>query len=357
MIHIIIGTRAQLIKMAPIMVELQKRKIDYNFIFLAEHKETINSMIKMFGIKKPDVILGNINKDITNSFTMTFWSMRVIIKGFIKRNKIFKGDKKGIVLVHGDAPPAFLGALIANFQGLKVGHIESGLRSFNLFSPFPEEITRILTFNLTDYYFCPGDWAIQNLKNYNGHKINTKENTLIDSLRLALDNLENIKIDIPKEKYCVATIHRFENISKKEKLKEIIRIIDDISKKIKVLFILHPPTRKKLDEYGFTEHLKNNKNIELRPRYDYFEFIKLIGKSEFIISDGGSNQEECYYLGKPCLLLRNETERKEGIGKNVILSKFNKKIIKDFADNYKKYKGEIVLNKEFPSKEIILRLR
>ena len=86
MIHIIIGTRAQLIKMAPIMVELQKRKIDYNFIFLAEHKETINSMIRMFGIKKPDVILGNINKDITNSFTMAFWSVNVIIKGFFKKN-------------------------------------------------------------------------------------------------------------------------------------------------------------------------------------------------------------------------------------------------------------------------------
>ncbi|MBS3093534.1 UDP-N-acetylglucosamine 2-epimerase (non-hydrolyzing) [Candidatus Pacearchaeota archaeon] len=357
MIHIILGTRAQLIKMAPIMKEMQNQNIDYNFIFLAQHKETMNSMIEMFGIKKPDVIIGNIDQDITNSRTMALWSMKVITYALLNKNKVFRNDKNGIVLVHGDAPPAFLGALIAKCSGLKVAHIESGLRSFNLFSPFPEEIIRILTFSLTNYYFSPGDWAINNLKKYRGKKINTKENTLLDALHIALKNLDKIEVDIPTQKYCMATIHRFENISEKNKFKEILDIIENISKKIKVLFILHPPTRKKLEEYRLLEKLKENKNIELRPRYDYFEFIKLVINSEFLITDGGSNQEECYYLGKPCLLFRNETERKEGLGKNVLLSKFDKSVIDNFVDNYLKYKFDTLDNNLSVSKMIVNEIR
>lgn len=362
MIHIIIGTRAQLIKMAPIMVELQNQKIDYNFIFLAQHKETIDSMIDMFNIKKPDIIIGKLDTDITSSTKMAFWSLKVLFQSLKDKKKIFRGDKKGIVLVHGDAPPAFLGALMSKFSGLKVGHVESGLRSFNLFNPFPEEIIRILTFKLTDYYFCPGDWALDNLKKHNGIKVNTEQNTLLDSLILAKKNQKKIKVDIPKEKYAVVTTHRFETITNKKKFEDMIGMIIEISKKIKLLFILHPPTRKKLEEYNLTQKLQQEKNIELRPRYDYFEFIKLIDNSEFVMTDGGSNQEECFYLGKPCLILRNETERKEGLGKdeNAVISKFDSKIINDFVDNYKRCK--ISPNKKekksiSPSKMIIDEIR
>lgn len=105
------------------------------------------------------------------------------------------------------------------------------------------------------------------------------------------------------------------------------------------------------------DRLKKNKNIELTPRYDYFEFIKLLNKSEFVISDGGSNQEECFYLGKPCLLLRNETERKEGIDKNVVLSNFDEKVINDFINNYQKYKFKMISDKQSPSKMIVNKIR
>jgi len=343
--------------MAPVMLELQKNNIEYNFIFLAEHKETMASMIKMFGLKKPDIVLGNLDKDITNIVTMGFWSFKVLLSALYNKKKIFKNDKKGIVLVHGDAPPAFLGALIGNLSGIKVGHVESGLRSFNLFNPFPEEINRLLTFKLTDYYFCPDHLALNNLRRYNGKKINTRGNTLIDSLRLALKNKNKIKVKIPKESYAIVTTHRFENIFKKRQFESIIEIVEDISKKIKLLFILHPPTKKKLMEFGFMDRLIKNENIELRPRYNYFEFIKLIDKSEFLISDGGSNQEECFYLGKPCLILRNETERKEGLGKNAVLSKFNKKIIEDFVKDYKDYKKQGISEKISPSKIIVNEIK
>ncbi|SVE15550.1 uncharacterized protein METZ01_LOCUS468404, partial [marine metagenome] len=145
MLHVIIGTRAQIIKMAPVMKELEKRGIDYNFIFLAQHKETMYEIMAQFGIKKPDIIIGDTGKDITNVKDMIFWSFRVIIYSFFKSKMIFRDDKHGVVLIHGDAPPLFLGALMAKRQGLKVAQVEAGLRSFNYFKPFPEEITRVFS--------------------------------------------------------------------------------------------------------------------------------------------------------------------------------------------------------------------
>ncbi|MDD5638490.1 MAG: UDP-N-acetylglucosamine 2-epimerase (non-hydrolyzing) [Candidatus Pacebacteria bacterium] len=353
MIHIILGTRAQLIKMMPVMKELQNRKMEYNFIFLAEHKETISSILKEFHIKSPDIIIGDLNKDITNIITMISWSLSVLVYTIINKKKIFKNNRKGIVLVHGDAPPCLLGALMAKVANLKVGHIESGLRSFNLFNPFPEEVVRILTFNLCDYFFCPNKWAIMNLKKYKGLKINTNGNTLLDSLRLALKENNEIYIKIPKTKYCIVSIHRFENIFNRERLENIIRIIENIAKQIKILFVLHPPTKKNLEKFNFLSRLDKNNNIELRPRYSYFNFIKLLYEAEFIVTDGGSNQEESYYLGKPCLVMRKTTERKEGLDKNVVISKYDKKIIEDFINNYQEYKSNSLNFNISPSKIIV----
>jgi UDP-N-acetylglucosamine 2-epimerase (non-hydrolysing) len=113
-----------------------------------------------------------------------------------------------------------------------------------------------------------------------------------------------------------------------------VSIVEHISKNHKVLFILHKPTKEKLQKFDLYTRLENNKNIEMRPRYDYFNFIKLLKKSLFVVSDGGSNQEECYYLGKPILLLRNATERPDGLNENCLLSYYSIEKIKFFLENY-----------------------
>src|SRR3990167_7948486 len=144
-IHIILGTRAQLIKMAPIMLILQDKKIPYNFIFTGQHKETIKDLRKDFGIKKPDIILHN-GKDITGIFQATFWLTKMFFLVIFKKKKIFGEIKKNdILLTHGDTFSTILGAIMGKLAKIKVAHIESGLRSFNIFHPFPEEINRILT--------------------------------------------------------------------------------------------------------------------------------------------------------------------------------------------------------------------
>ena len=352
MIHIVLGTKAQLVKVAPVMAEMQLRKIPYNFIFTGQHKETIDDLLHVFNLPKPDYIMYD-GKDIVSVLKMFFWSIHIFWVTIWKRKAIFKGDKKGIVLVHGDTFSAWIGAVMGRLAGLEVGHVESGLRSFNIFKPFPEELSRLITFAFSNVYFCPGTWTINNLKKYKGVKINTQYNTLLDSLHYAVKNQRAIKVPIPKQKYCVVTIHRFENIFKRSTFRKILDYIIEISKDIKVLFILHPPTVKKLNDFEYYNELKNNRNIELRPRYDYFQFIKLLHNSEFLISDGGSNQEECFYMGKPCILFREVTERKEGVGKNVVISKFDRETIFNFVKNYKNYKIKPLKVKVSPTDKII----
>jgi UDP-N-acetylglucosamine 2-epimerase (non-hydrolysing) len=246
--------------------------------------------------------------------------------------------------------------VLAKLSGLRSAHIESGLRSHGIFDPFPEELTRILVFKLSDYFFAPGEKPYANVQHYRGFKINTHYNTLIDSLVHSRDSRLQTTIDIPEGPYCVASIHRFENIFNRQRLKLILDMLDRISGSIKVLFILHRPTRVRLETFGFMDELEGKQNIEVRPRYDYFSFVRLIEKSEFVITDGGSNQEECYYLGKPCILFRKKTERNEGIDENVLLSNLDWPRIETFVIGYKKYQRPPVTPEISPSQLIIDRL-
>ncbi len=359
MIHVIIGTRAQIIKMAPVMKELEERGIYYNFIFLAQHKETIYEILTQFGLKNPNIVIGDLNKDITNVKDMIFWSIRILIYGFFRRKKIFQNDKKGLVLIHGDAPPLFLGGLMAKFQGLKVAQVEAGLRSFNYLKPFPEEIIRVFSAKtgLIDMFFCQNEKAKMNVAPYKKITFCTYYNTILDSLRLAEKITSKRSFHEVPNKFAIASLHRFETISKKENLQQVVDELIKISKKIDVLFILHPPTRVALKKNKLYDLLEQEPACHLLPRLEFFEFNQILRKAAFIITDGGSNQEECFYLGVPCLLFRNETERTEGLNSNAVLSKFNTAIIDDFVANYSIYKKDPVLKSISPSRFIVDQLK
>ncbi len=330
MIHIVIGTKAQLIKMAPIMKLLQEKGVNYNFISTGQHKHTISEMLADFQIKVPDSYLYS-GKDITSIPQMVLWGGLNLMRTALQRNKFFRGDTRGIVLVHGDTFSTLLGALMAKFAGLQVAHVESGLRSFHLLEPFPEEIIRILTFHFSDYLFCPDENAVRNLNGHKGEKVKTDGNTLYDAMRIAIENAPNReRIRIPEKPYVIGTIHRFENIHTAQSLQKIVNIIERIAQDYLVIFVLHKPTQKQLQKHGFLQKLSSNPNIELHQRYSYFDFLTLISRAKFLVSDGGSNQEECYYMGKPILLLRRATERLEGIGENALLSEYKMELVEQF---------------------------
>lgn len=353
MIHVVLGTKAQLIKMAPVMKALDRLQRPYRYISTGQHRETTAQIRDGFGLRDPDVVLYN-GPDITSIPAMVVWTLRILLKTWRDPVFVFGSAPKGLVLVHGDTFSTLLGALMARFSGLKVGHVESGLRSFHLLHPFPEEITRLLVFQLSHLYFCPGRRALQNLSRFKGEKIDTGENTLRDALAMAMSAIEEATVDVPKEPYAVVSIHRFENIYTKTTLNRVIEAVLRIAGHIHVLFILHKPTERKLREFGFYERLASRENIEIRQRYDYFSFIKLLTNADFAVSDGGSNQEECHYLGKPVLLLRMATEREEGMNENCVLSKFDDTLIDEFIASYKERRGDFQPSTSSPS-DIIAR--
>lgn len=352
MIHIVVGTKAQLIKMAPVMRELNKKGVEYRFISTGQHQETMSEIMNNFEIREPDITLYK-GKDIVSVLSMLVWAARLSVISVFRKRQVFGREfsKKDIVLVHGDTFSTLVGAFMARLAGLKVGHVESGLRSFRWFHPFPEELTRILTFKLSQYYFCPDERAMENLKGQKGKKINTGGNTLYDALESAGGKGDNAVV-FPSEEYAIATLHRFENISSHGAVKRLVEIIELAAKRKLVLFVTHKPTINALRKYDLHDRLERNKNVVLVPRMDYFSFVALLRGSQFVISDGGSNQEECFYLGKPIILIRDASERHEGVGENCVISHYDKRVILQFLDNYSSYKRELGIQENNPS-EII----
>jgi UDP-N-acetylglucosamine 2-epimerase (non-hydrolysing) len=329
MIHFVIGTKAQLIKTALVMRALKNRGIAYNYISTGQHHETIQDIHRNFDLPGPNRVLYT-GPDIVSIPAMIRWSVHILLNTLKHRGSIFGEDRGGIVLIHGDTFSTILGALMAKAAGLKVGHIESGLRSFDIFHPFPEELTRLATFRLSDVMFCPNEWAVSNVKHYKAVAINTNGNTLMDALNMAANhNLETMP-PVPAYPFGIVSLHRSENILTQRALLRVVETVEKIAVRHRLLFVLHKPTERRLQISGLLGRLRTNPNIEFRPRYGYFQFISLLKHAMFVVTDGGSNQEECAYLGKPTLLLRKATERKEGLEKHCVLSRYDPAVIDAF---------------------------
>ena len=227
MIHVVIGTRAQLVKMAPVMVRLRARGIGYRFVHTGQHQATMNEMLHEFGLEQPDIVL-HTGRDIVSLPQMASWTAKILAQCVTRRRRIFGDEPGGIVLVHGDTFSTLLGALMGRVAGLRVGHVESGLRSFDLFHPFPEEITRLLTFRLSHSLYCPGPWALSNVARHGSERIDTGCNTLRDTLDLALA-AERRRDHVPESAYALVSLHRYENIFKRRRLDLLVRTLEEVA--------------------------------------------------------------------------------------------------------------------------------
>lgn len=332
MITVLLGTRAQLIKMAPVILELERRGWALRLIFTGQHKETMNQLLADFGIRTSHVLLHH-GPEITGIKQVLPWFIKCLWRLRFGASALF-GSKQGqgVILVHGDTFSTLLGALAGRMAGLTVAHVESGLRSFNLLHPFPEELTRLAVFRLAHIAFCPDQWAATNLAGTKLRVVNTGGNTLLDALRIALKVDRALPCEALQGRFGVVSLHRFENIFRQERLCHILSLIEDAAERHPLVFVLHPATRRNLEKFGLLPKLEGNPRILLWPRMGYFEFVSLIRRAAFVITDGGSNQEELSYLEKPTLLMRQATERQEGVGRNVVLSGFQRDRLLAFLD-------------------------
>ena len=354
-----IGTVAELIKLIPVMKRLRENNISFSII--ASGQNDIARETELLRLAKAeDVEIINLNRcpNHQTAVSLFAWFFKTFFKGFFIFRKKFSRKtirKNGTwLLIHGDTLSTIQGAFLGKIFWFQIGHIEAGLRSFNFLHPFPEEIDRVIASRFVDTHFCPNEWAVRNLKNHSGEKINTLQNTLAESLLIALEQKKLFPVpEVSGKKYFVFVMHRQENLFNS-------RLVDGLIGKFLLslenkhcVFILHEFTKSVLEQKGLLLKLEKNKNITLVPRLPYVDFMQVLNAAEFVITDGGSNQEECYYLGKPTLLLRNVTERIEGIGENIVISKNNQLLIDNFIMNYAKYGREPIVQNTAPSRIII----
>jgi len=352
-IAIIIGTKAELIKCMPIMLELKKRKKNYWFIHTGQH--SLKNSCEEFNLKKPDFILSKAPRISTK-----FWSKINAISliwfliTIIKIKKIIKKINPKYVIYHGDTMSTAV-ASIASSKLLNPGkrwknvHLEAGLRSDSLMEPFPEEISRRISSFFSDILLAVSDRTEKNLQKYKGKKKVIKiGNTIVDSAIITFNKAKN-KYKKLRYDYVLVNIHRHENLKSKKRMEKIVKILNKI--KIKIMWPLHDNTFHHLKKYGLMKKVKEIKNIKITPLVNYSEFIFLIANCKYLITDGGSIQEESLVFKKPCIILRKKTERQEGLitginfltklevnhSKDIIKKiESNKLKIKDFKNPYGK---------------------
>lgn len=321
-IYFFIGTEAELIKIFPVIIECQKTDALYHIIATGQN-DIRNSRIMEFINLNGKYLQLSKEKDICKSATgLLKWFLSTKKKALKIIRQNFAGDEiiGANMVVHGDTVSTMMGALVGKKLGMQVCHVEAGLRSHNLFNPFPEEIDRLVTSRFARVHFAPGDIPVNNLKKAKGRVINTKQNTLIDSLRFSKDiPIKSNIVNMLNENYFVFVMHRQENLASRNFVEDVVGQIVGAARSRKCVIILHKITERTFVKYGMMDELKSNENIVLLSRVDYFDFMKLLQNADFVITDGGSNQEELYYMNKTCLILRKATERGEGLGKNARL--------------------------------------
>ena len=307
----IFGTRPEAVKMAPLVKELEKREeINSLVCVTAQHREMLDQVLELFLIK-PDFDL-NI---MQTKQSLTGITTRVL-EGL---EEVFEQEKPDIILVHGDTTTTFAGALAAFYKQIKVGHVEAGLRTFDKYFPFPEEMNRTLTGSIADLHFAPTDCAKNNLlrEGVKEEGIFITGNTVIDAMNFTVEDgyifnnqiLNNI--DYKNKKVILVTAHRRENWGEGiENICKSLKTIASENEDVEIIYLVHLNPVVKDVVYSYLEGVKG---VHLLPPLDTKETHNLMNKCFMVMTDSGGLQEEAPHLGKPVLVLRDVTERPEAV--------------------------------------------
>ena len=305
----IFGTRPEAIKMAPLVLELKKQNAYFETVIVvtAQHREMLDSVLDIFQIT-PDYDL-NIMK---RKQTLSGITSSVILD----LDAVLEKEQPQIVLVHGDTTTTFAAALSAFYHQIAVGHVEAGLRTWKKYSPWPEEMNRQMTDNLADLYFAPTAQSRANLlkENHSQQNIFVTGNTAIDALAQTVQaDYHHQVLDLidPQKRMILVTMHRRENQG--EPMRQVFRAIKDVVQAYSDVEVIYPVHLNPVVQKTAQEILGKQKRIHLIEPLDVLDFHNLIDRSYFIMSDSGGVQEEAPALKKPVLVLRDTTERPEGV--------------------------------------------
>lgn len=301
-IILVVGARPNFMKMAPILYEIKKYpdRIHPLLVHTGQHydKNMSDLFFDDLGLPKPDIFLG------VGSGSHAQQTAKIMEKF----EAVLLENKPDLVLVVGDVNSTLACALTAAKLHIKVAHVEAGLRSFD--RRMPEEINRLLTDAISDYLFLTEASAVKNLEKegVSQDKMFFVGNVMIDSLLQNLDKAKQSTIlsqlQLEKQSYALLTLHRAENVDNRSAMQEILDALMEISKKIQLVFPIHPRTKNKLEEFGLLP-----KNFKITDPLGYWDFLHLMSQAKFVLTDSGGIQEETTILQIPCLTLRENTER------------------------------------------------
>lgn len=313
----VIGTRAQLIKVAPVVVECERRRLPCTLLMTGQHQETMQDLLDEFAIHAPQAQALPASEHASVG-SLVRW-LPAAYRGVARHLRAIVHESDDVdVLVHGDTLSTLVGAFAGRRARGRVVHLESGLTSGNLFDPFPEEFCRRLVFRMTDLAMCPNAAAVHNMQRYRARVIDTGGNTIIDAV--ALTGAGEVAVH-GGQGYAVVSLHRFQNIYSRARLAELVDVMLTLAHERPLHFVLHPATRNRLLKFGFMQRLADNGNVHLMARMGYGQFLRLAAGADFVLTDGGSNQEELAALGVPTVVMRARTERPDGLGANAIMER------------------------------------
>ncbi len=309
-VAVVFGTRPEAIKMAPIVKELERRSIENVVIVTAQHRELLDQKLELFGITPHyDLDIMQANQDL-------FYVTSSVINEI---KPILMKEKPDIILVQGDTTTTFAASLAALYLKIPVGHVEAGLRTWNKYNPYPEEMNRQLTTRITEFHFAPTAWAKKNLlaEGISEANIFVTGNTVIDALLMIVDPNYQFResvlnaIDYANRRVMLLTSHRRENFG--EPMRQIFsacKYLVEQNTDVELIYPVHPNPNVQKMAY---EILNNIPRVHLIEPLDYRPFVQLMNKCYLILTDSGGVQEEAPTLGKPVLVLRTTTERPEAI--------------------------------------------
>lgn len=332
MLHVFIGTKAQYVKCAPLLLRLEERGAEYRLIDSGQHAALAEGLRAELGVRPPDFRLGGV-EDVESVAQAARWAAGLLARWLSParlRREVF-GGRGGACLVHGDTPSTWLGMVLARRAGLAVAHLESGLRSRRWLHPFPEEIIRHRTARRADVLLAPDAVAAANLREMGapGRVVDLGGNTGLETLRAAGASAGG---DGP----AVVTMHRVENLHRRSRREGLVDLAAERAGRGPVRWVMHGPTRRSLGE-GAARRLAGA-GVEVTPLVGHAEFAGLLAAAPWVITDGGSIQEECALLGVPTLLWRDRTERPDGLGANVALSRYDPAVIGGFLADPQRFR-------------------
>jgi UDP-N-acetylglucosamine 2-epimerase len=326
-----LGTKAQYIKTAPVLRALDGQGIPYRLVDSGQHSVLAAAFRDELKLKAPDVRLGGPH-NVDSIPRAIVWALRLALtlasRGRLRR-RVF-GSEGTLCLVHGDTPSTLLAALMARRAGLRLVHLESGLRSGSLLHPFPEEAIRMLVTHLAHLLVAPDAVAVENLSRMRirGRVVPVPGNTSAEALARAVAG----GLPEPGSGPAIATMHRVENLHHRQGLEGFVDLVVRVSRKMPTRFVVHGPTAHALSRSGLGERL-TAAGTEMQPLTPHSEFIRSLAAAPLVLTDGGSIQEECARLGVPTLLWRKHTERPDGLGANVVLSGYDPATVEAFLSD------------------------